>query len=453
MTDTRETAVPASSVTGPAAPPAAAECPVHALRRDAVPLDQPLVDRSAALKWAGYPYLTRRRVSLGADAFETRLLGRRTLVVAGREGAQLFYDSSRMRRRDAVPAAVGDVLFGSMAVHGLDDEDHRHRKAMILSVLTPEALRPAYALARASWRDAAARWTAQERVTLFDEAVPAIGRAILRWGGLDDPDEELLRVTRDFCAVVDGFATVGPRYARALLARRRSDVWASQLIEDVRAGRRTPPDGTALAVAARHRDRDGTLLSVLAAAQDFQNMLRPTIAVAWFVAFAGLALHEHPQWRERLLDGGEPVEDAFALEVRRLYPFTPMLGAKARRHFTWRGHRIREGQRVILDVHGTTHDPTVWDCPHDFRPDRFLGVREPDPWAYVPQGGGFADQGHRCPGEGMAQVFLKTAIHELVRLDYDVPPQDLRYPMWRIPTRPRSGFVMANVRRRPGLPD
>jgi fatty-acid peroxygenase len=34
----------------------------------------------------------------------------------------------------------------------------------------------------------------------------------------------------------------------------------------------------------------------------------------------------------------------------------------------------------------------------------------------------------------------------LSRLTYDVPEQDLRYPLWRMPTHPRSGFIITNVR-------
>jgi fatty-acid peroxygenase len=32
-------------------------------------------------------------------------------------------------------------------------------------------------------------------------------------------------------------------------------------------------------------------------------------------------------------------------------------------------------------------------------------------------------------------------------ITYEVPPQDLRFPLSRIPTFPRSGFVIARVKR------
>jgi hypothetical protein len=52
-----------------------------------------------------------------------------------------------------------------------------------------------------------------------------------------------------------------------------------------------------------------------------------------------------------------------------------MLGARIDRSFTWRGHRFPEGRLLLLDVHGTNHDPTVWRDPDAFDPTRFLGVQ------------------------------------------------------------------------------
>ncbi len=45
----------------------------------------------------------------------------------------------------------------------------------------------------------------------------------------------------------------------------------------------------------------------------------------------------------------------------------------------------------------------------------------------------------------MTIELIKVLSRKLVALDYDVPEQDLRIPLTRIPTRPRSGFVITNV--------
>jgi fatty-acid peroxygenase len=170
-------------------------------------------------------------------------------------------------------------------------------------------------------------------------------------------------------------------------------------------------------------------------------VVRPTVAVAWFVAFAGKALHEHPEWRERIASGDERAVDAFVQEVRRLYPFVPVLAAKARETQDVLGVRVPRGGLVVLDVHGIDHDPVRWPDPDRFDPERFL-VGPVDPDTLVPQGGGDVATGHRCPGEGVTLTMLAVAVRALARLPHAVEPQDLDYDITRIPTKPRSGVLL-----------
>lgn len=382
-------------------------------------------------------YLFGPDVRQGTDAAATRLLGRPTTVVAGRDGVRLFYDESRLRRRGAVPRILRRTLFGDGAVHGLDNEAHRHRKQMFLFLLTPDAARAVAALAAARW-DAAA-WQPGERVVLFDSAVQVHGAAVCEWAGVPAGRVDA-RLFHDLVTVVDGFGSIGPRHVRARLARNRADRWATGLIEDVRRGTVRVPVGTALDVVAHHRSADGTLLRAPVAGVELLNILRPTVAVAYFVAFSALALHDYPQYRDWLRDADDARYEAFAHEVRRYYPFVPLLGARARQPFTGDSTAVPPGGRVLLDVYGTLHHPGLWRDPEMFVPERFVG-QEPDPDTLIPQGGG-PPTGHRCPGERIAVELIKTAAAVLVRRQYDVPQQDLLVSLSRMPTRPRSGFVL-----------
>ena len=76
-------------------------------------------------------------------------------------------------------------------------------------------------------------------------------------------------------------------------------------------------------VIAWRREPDGKPLSSGTAAVELINILRPTVAVTRFVAFAGLALHDHPKWRRRFETGTEADLEPFVQEVRRFYPFFP----------------------------------------------------------------------------------------------------------------------------------
>jgi fatty-acid peroxygenase len=415
------------------------------VQRDAIPT-RAFLDRSVALLLEGYTFVTNRCRRYDARAFETRLLGRRAVCITGREAVRLFYDASRIQQSRMVPRPMRRTLFGEGAVHFLEGEAHRNRKAMFLSLVTPEAVAALAAASAERWEAAADRWTRAGKVVLFDEAVRVLGDTVFAWAGIPLDRLDAARRARDLATIVDGFGGVGPRQVRARLARKRAEPWAWQLVTAVRAGQLDPPAGSVLEVVSHHRDVNGRLLDERVAAVELLNVVRPTVAVAWFVTFAALAMHTHPEWRARLAGGDEAVRKAFAYEVRRFYPFAPALGAQVRQEFTWLGHQFPRGRLVILDVFGTDHDPGAWRNPQRFDPDRFL-QREPDPLAFVPHGDGDAATSHRCAGEGLTAELLAVAVQLLARLRYDVPGQDLRIPLSRIPTRPCSGFMMTNVRR------
>ncbi|GLZ80253.1 fatty-acid peroxygenase [Actinorhabdospora filicis] len=361
------------------------------------------------------------------EAHTARLLGRPTLFLRGPEGARLFYDDALLTREGAIPPAVARTLFGRGTVHGLDGAAHRHRKAMFTSLLGEKAAADITEIAATGWRVLLAPG---REVVLFDAAVAVLGGAVCMWAGVPVEPGRI----GDLASIVDGFGSVGPRHLRARLARRRSTGWATRLVERVRAGR-VPAEG-ALAVIAGHVDEDGEPLPAPVAADELINVLRPTVAVAWFVAFAGLALHRHPEWRARV--GDPEAARAFAHEVRRRFPFAPLLAARSRIEFTWRGHRVRTGGLVVLDLYGSDMDPVAWDSPRRFDPARFLG-REPGPFEVLAQGGGDPHTGHKCPGEAFTVTLLADAVTRLAASGFEVPPQDLRYRWSEVPTRPRSG--------------
>jgi fatty-acid peroxygenase len=223
------------------------------------------------------------------------------------------------------------------------------------------------------------------------------------------------------------------------------------VVAQVRIGTVTAPVGSALEVICHHRGPDGALLEPRVAAVELLNVLRPTVAVCWFVTFAAHALHLHPQHRSALRTGDAAFATAFTHEVRRFYPFAPFVGGRAVKDLQWQGNTIPTGSTVIVDLYGQNHDETLWPEPYQFRPERFLD-REIGPFELVPQGGGDPSTGHRCPGEWITIGLLETLCLRLADLDYGVPEQDLSIPAHRIPARVRSGFTISGVAHRIGLP-
>lgn len=408
---------------------------------------------AAALALRGYLWTSGldedRRRSLAEDgAVEIGFLGRTTLLVTGAAGVHLFYDTDRMVRHRAVPGVVSRVLFGPGAVHGLDGDAHAARKRLFLDVLDPEACRGIAERAAAGWDERAARWSTDDPERVYDAAVQVFGAAVLDWAGVDEP--RAAAVSADLARIVDGFGVVGAANVRSRLARVRIDRWAREQVRRARttggplhAVRDTSPAPTPLQRIVTARGSDGARLDERTAAVELVNVLRPTVAVAWLASFAAVALDQHPEWRRRVADGfgaDDPgPATAFAHEVRRHFPFVPVLAARSRTSFDWNGFHVRRGQRVLLDVYGTDHG-REWEDPWAFRPERFLHDDPKTYAAFVPQGGGRPETGHRCPGEGVTTALLVETLRALVGGGAKV--LDAADQVWshrRMPTRPATG--------------
>ncbi|WP_053739959.1 hypothetical protein [Streptomyces sp. NRRL WC-3618] len=88
----------------------------------------------------------------------------------------------------------------------------------------------------------------------------------------------------------------------------------------MRSGTAQVPAGSVLDRVCRHLDAAGTELTPRIAAVELLNVIRPTTALSWFVAFSAHALHLWPEHKERLRSGEAGFATAFAHEVRRFYP-------------------------------------------------------------------------------------------------------------------------------------
>jgi fatty-acid peroxygenase len=399
------------------------------------------VDESAMVLAQGYTWLPGLRRAAPDGVADTRVLGQRAVGLCGPEAARFFYDEDHVRRQTAIPGPVQSTLFGHDAVHTLDDGAHRQRKSFFLSVLPREHASELVDSVAAAWEQEAATWVPGRPVVLFEAASRVLARGVCRWAGVPLPEPDVAAVARDLTAMVDGFATLGPRHWRARSARTRREEWVAHFVRAARDGREPARPGSALDAVARHRDERGELLEPRLAAVELLNVVRPTVAVCWFVMFTGHALHRWPEHRERLRGGDADFTRAFAHEVRRFYPFAPFIGGRAVTDSTWRDHHVPAGALVLLDIYGQNHDADLWGDPYAFRPQRFLD-RPPGAFDLIPQGGGDPATGHRCPGEPASVGLLGTLATHLAQSKYEVPEQDLTISLRRVPAKVADGFVI-----------
>jgi fatty-acid peroxygenase len=426
------------------------------------------IDSTLALVLEGYPFISTRCKKLATDAFSCRLMLRSAVCISGPTAAELFYDTTSFRRRDVAPARIRKTLLGEGGLHGLDGPAHRHRKAMFLSFMGPHCLAPFRARAEAVWQDAARKWRGRE-IAVFEEARRLLFRAVAEFAGIPIAKDEVEHRSADLMAMVDAFGGLGPRHWRGTLARARSERWIANIIGGVRRGTLQPKRGSALEVICAHRDLQGALLDRHTAAVEFLNVIRPMMAVAYFVELAAAALSVQTHLRSKII-GDDAALERFVHELRRYCPFTPFLGAEACRHVQWNGYRIPEGTLTVLDVYGIQHDERICrtterkNAPPEegpgcrrnrrrgaqgadaFDPSRFKSW-DGNRFTLLQQGGGVHADGHRCAGEWLTVEALKIASRTLASIDYETDCRRLVFDLARIPSRLIGAPLVLRVER------
>jgi len=412
-----------------------------------VPKDKSL-DSVLALMQDGYLFIKNKAERYHSDVFQSRLMMQKVICMSGKEAAEIFYDTERFQRYNAAPKRVQKTLFGQNAIQSMDGVAHLHRKQLFLSLMTPQHQKRLAELAMEQWQDSIAKWEHMENVILFEEAEDILCRIACRWAGVPLKESELKERANDFSAMIDGFGAVGLRYYKGKNARNRAEKWLRGVIEDVRAEKLQAEEGSALHEIAFYKDQNGNQLDTQMAAVELINVIRPIVAIATFIVFAALALYKHPQCKEKLQLNEDNYLEMFAQEVRRYYPFTPFIAARVRKDFVWNQCPFPKGTLVMLDVYGTDHDQRIWENPNEFQPERFKEWRG-GLFDFIPQGGGDSAKGHRCPGEGITVEIMKTSMDFLVnKIVYQVPEQDLSFSLSRMPTLPKSRFIMSNIRQK-----
>ncbi len=409
----------------------------------------PRIDASMALMSEGYRFVSNLCDRMDSDAVATRLRLREVVCLRGSAAGRLLYGAEGLTRVGAMPSTVLHLLQDKGSVQQLEGPAHRHRKALFLSIcMDPARVEALVSEMRLAWRERLPAWEAEGKIVLQQEAARLLTRAACRWAGVaHQPEAQLADEIFD---MIDKAGSIGPRNWLAQLRRAGTEKRLRNLVEQVRAGEVVPEAATALHAIAFHREEDGTLLDPSVAAVELLNLLRPIVAVGRYITFAALALHRETTWRELFRSGNLELAGDFAEEVRRASPFFPFTAAVTTRPITWEGYDFPEGQWLLLDLYGTTHDPRHFPEPTRFRAERMLSWAGQDE-AFIPQGAGDVARTHRCPGEMITVELMKEAIRLLCcEMDYEVPAQDLGVRLNRMPAQPRSGMILSAISRRAG---
>ncbi|MEV7563422.1 cytochrome P450, partial [Streptomyces sp. NPDC089795] len=143
----------------------------------------PWNDSTLALLVHGYAWLPNRMRRSLDGTVRTRLTGRPAIALRGPDAVAFFYDEKHVVRTAALPDPVLDTLFGQGAVHTLDGDAHRVRKAMFIALLKDDASVAALGeCVTRRWREAMTD-RQQDDAVLFDAAAEILALAVRDWAG------------------------------------------------------------------------------------------------------------------------------------------------------------------------------------------------------------------------------------------------------------------------------
>jgi cytochrome P450 len=104
-----------------------------------------------------------------------------------------------------------------------------------------------------------------------------------------------------------------------------------------------------------------------------------------------------------------PYLDATIKEVLRLHPLVSMVSRRTTAPTTMREYEIPAGTYLLGCVYNMQRHPDFWEEPAAFKPERFLD-KKPDPYAWLPFGGG----ARRCIGMAFALLEMRVVLATLL---------------------------------------
>jgi cytochrome P450 len=148
--------------------------------------------------------------------------------------------------------------------------------------------------------------------------------------------------------------------------------------------------------------------------------------------------------------------DAVIKEAMRLYPVAPFVVRTLSQDLTINDDvtsvTLSKDTLACVWIYSLHRNPTVWERPNDFYPDRWLDDTRQNSGAYMP----FAAGPRNCVGQPLAQVVLRIVLARLIRRHRFVDdrfksgtnPQDLLKDMQAGFTVLPQGGVNLRVERR-----
>lgn len=369
-------------------------------------------------------------------AVNNPLYGREVVVNHPDLIRQIFTGDPDVYTAGAANFALVPVI-GDLAVLVLDGRPHHRMRKLLLPAFTGERLAAYAGVMAEATRRVTGQWPegaplsvlpGMQRLT-FDvildtifgvhdgEDLEVLGRRLL---GLVDRAQSPLGMLWLLPALQKD---LGPLTGWAALKKAIGDADAS-LYPLIAAARREPPAGgrAVLSALLAAVDEEGQPMSDREVRDQLMTLLlagheTTALSLAWAVE----EIVRRPAVLAAILDevrasSGDPAAplpylDATIKEVLRLHPVTPLLARRLAAPVTLRGHEVPAGTYLVPNVYMAQRHPDYWEAPDTFEPRRFLD-KKPDPYAWLPFGGG----ARRCIGMAFALQEMRVVLATMLSL-------------------------------------
>ena len=362
------------------------------------------------------------------DIFTVRFpfFGRVVYVASPELVKEVFTGSPAAFHAGEANATLLEPALGPSSILTLDDEQHMRQRKLLLPPFHGERVRRYGELIEEVTRREMATWPVGESFALRPRTQRITLSVILRavFGIKDEA-----RIDRA-AALIDRFSEqvttivrfpvlrrdLGPGSPWRRFLRTRSDL--DDFIYEEIALRRAEGDEErddvpSLLLRARHDDGSSMsapelrdeLITVLAAGHE-----TTATALAWAIERLLRTPRALGRLRESIAAGRGDYLEATVRETLRVRPVIIDVARKLTAPATVGGYELPAGTFVAPAIAALHRREDLYPQPEEFRPERFLGTKQAEGYAWIPFGGGI----RRCVGAAFAEFEMRIVLREFV---------------------------------------
>ncbi len=423
----------ATTVAQPLVEPAEHAQPLAEPPAEALPRGPRLSPFALTLIWSLAPgWVMDQCVRRLGDSFTLTFFpsGRKLVMVSDPEAVKAVFTAPPEVAPSAAGASPIASIMGPSSVITLTGPEHMRQRKLLLPPFHGERMREyADVIVQATQRSMA-EWPLDEPMKLSERTrsitLEVILRAVFgveasRMDALRDAIGGLITPTQ-FPALLL-FALRGPSLDRPGGSIGRALDHLDEVIYAEISRRRDQEDlgerADILSLLLLARDEDGQAMTDQELRDELVTLLlagHETTATS--VAWAIERLVRHPDKLARLvaeIDAGEGDDymQAVISETLRVRPVVPLVVRVLQAPLRVGARELPAGTRVVPSIYLTNRNPSVYDSPEEFRPERFLeraGGRDINPYSWIPFGGGI----RRCIGASFATLEMKLMLQSML---------------------------------------